>query len=463
MEHDVEYVLKHALDGVFIVRNDNKLLLFNRACEVLYGLSRQDVFDQAQMKLDEFKNKLKQVSDSETQTPYQEITSIRERMPMNKKDGEQTWVEIIFTPIFDKKNREIAYVMGVIRDVLEYKIIEEEKKQLLEELEETRKLLESDFDFSNIIGHSPKVIEALNLAASVAPQDTSVIIIGESGTGKELISKAIHFNSPRSKKPFIAINCSAFPETLIESELFGYEKGAFTGADSSKPGKIQLAEGGTLFLDEVTELTPSAQAKILRVLQEREFEPLGGVKTVKANIRVIAATNQDPKELVAQGDFREDLYFRLFVYPIYIPPLRERQEDFKILIEHFLKKLNRKLGKNKTSFSEEAVKVLQEYSWPGNIRELENVLERMIILSKNKVLSLDNVPEYLRKEPFNNPQISYLNNLPDGFEMDKYIAQLEEKLIQQALKKCENNKSKAAETLGISRSALRYKLSKIEH
>lgn len=328
MKYDLEYVLDSALDGIFIVGSDHRLVLFNRACQELYGISRDDFVEKAVRKLSDFKavwndkalKKKKNIT-------FGDMAVKKERMTLPHKNGKVVWVETIYTPIYDRKNGEIAYVMGVIKDITEQKILEEEKENLLVQLGNLRRNLEKNYNFSHIAGRSANLVQTMKLAGQVAKQNTTVLISGESGTGKELLAKAIHFNSPRAAKPFVPINCSAFPDTLIESELFGYEKGAFTGAEKSKPGKVQLASGGTLFLDEVSELSASAQAKMLRVIQEREFQPLGGVRNVRVDIRIIVATNKDIEKLVAEGKFREDLYYRLYVYPITLPPLRERLED----------------------------------------------------------------------------------------------------------------------------------------
>ncbi|NIP99202.1 MAG: PAS domain S-box protein, partial [Nitrospinaceae bacterium] len=333
MKYDLEHVLNSAQDGIFIVAKDHRLVLFNRACEELYGISREDLVDKACWKLDELKEIWNGIRQPGKEIGYGELASKKERMVLLHKEEKEVWVETIYTPIYDQESGDLAYVMGVIKDISEQKQLEEEREQLLLQLDRMRRELERKYDFSNILGRSPGILNALKLTGEVAHRNTTVLIQGESGTGKELLARAIHFNSPRSSKPFVAINCSAFPDTLIESELFGYEKGAFTGAEKYKPGKVQLAHGGTLFLDEVTEMSPPAQAKLLRVIQEKEFEPLGGIKKLKADLRIIAATNKELEQQVTQGNFREDLFYRLYVYPITIPPLRDRPEDIPVLVD----------------------------------------------------------------------------------------------------------------------------------
>ncbi|GJL77446.1 MAG: sigma-54-dependent Fis family transcriptional regulator [Nitrospinaceae bacterium] len=465
MQYDLEYVLNSALDGIFIVANDHRLVLFNRACEQLYGISREDLLEKACWKLAELESE-RSHKNSETrgQIAYGELASKKERMILPHKNGKEVWVETIYSPIYDPETNEIAYVMGVIKDITEQKKLEDEKEKLLFQLGTLRKELERKYDFSNIVGRSPEFLDALHLTGEVAKQNTTVLILGESGTGKELLAKAIHYNSPRASRPMVAINCSAFPDTLIESELFGYEKGAFTGADKSKPGKVQLANGGTLFMDEVSEMSIPAQAKVLRLIQEREFQPLGGVHTLKTDIRIIAATNKDLERLVKEGKFREDLYYRLYVYPITVPPLRERREDLPLLVDWFLKRMNREMGRQIKKLEPQAMDVLANYPWPGNVRELQNVIERLMILCKQDVVRVADLPRYLREKREEDIGISGLHppdSLPNRFSLEQYVKGCENRIIVSALRKSGFNKSKAAGTLGLTRSTFRYKLSKV--
>ncbi len=462
MKYELEYVLDSALDGVFIVARDHRLVLFNRACEELYNISRKDVVDKTCWKLSDFQQSWDIISKRGGKISYGELGAKKERMVLNHKEGRQVWVETIYTPIFDKETGEIAYVMGVIKDITELKQAEDEKERLQKELIAIRSELESKYDFSTIVGNSPQILQALKLASQVAPQSTTVMLVGESGTGKELLAKAIHYNSPRVSRPFVALNCSAFPDTLFESELFGYEKGAFTGADKAKPGKIALASGGTLFLDEVTSMSAPTQAKILRVIQEREYEPLGAVRSKSADIRIIAATNKDLGPLVREGSFREDLYYRLFVYPITLPPLRERVGDLPTLIDTLLKKFHHAMGKSVRGISLEALEVLMQYHWPGNVRELQNVIERMMILSKGDRVEVSDLPGYLVDSAGTKPvQWKSAGNLARGISLEDSVHEVERELILKALQKCSNNKTKAAHLLGLTRSTFRYKLSKI--
>lgn len=256
-----------------------------------------------------------------------------------------------------------------------------ERSQLLVENTQLKQELKSRYRFDEIVGNSGKMQEVFKIIERVANSNATVLIRGESGTGKELVARAIHYNSPRASKPFIAVSCAALPETLLESELFGHEKGAFTGAVGQKAGRFELAHQGTLFLDEIPEISPAVQVKLLRALQEREFERVGGTKTVKVDVRLIAATNRDLEQLVADGQFRADLYYRLQVIQIFLPPLRERREDIPALVEHFIAKFNAQNNKNIRYATKEAMDLLMNYSWPGNVRELENAIERAVVLT----------------------------------------------------------------------------------
>lgn len=256
-----------------------------------------------------------------------------------------------------------------------------ERSELLGENIHLKQELKSRYSFEGIIGSSSKMQEVFKIVERVANSNATVLIRGESGTGKELIARAIHYNSPRAAKPFIAVSCAALPETLLESELFGYEKGAFTGAVGQKAGRFELAHQGTLFLDEVPEISPPVQVKLLRVLQEREFERVGGTKTIRVDVRLIAATNRDLEQLVAEGHFRPDLYYRLQVIQVFLPPLRERTEDIPLLVQHFVEKYNKENGKCVKGVTDETMDLLMKYRWPGNVRELENVIERGVVLA----------------------------------------------------------------------------------
>jgi two-component system NtrC family response regulator len=296
--------------------------------------------------------------------------------------------------------------------------------------------------------------EVLSVAARVAESKASVLLRGESGTGKELLAKAIHFASPRKDKPFIAVNCAALNENLLESEIFGHEKGAFTGADKQRIGRFELADGGTLFLDEVGDLPLSTQVKLLRVLQEQKFERVGSSKTISVDVRVIAATNRDLSLLIQEGKFRDDLYYRLNVVTIEIPPLRQRREDVKPLIEFYSRKFSEETKFPFLSFSKEAVDKLLKYDYPGNVRELENIIHRAVVLSRGELVTTDEIAGNLDIQPSEQELQS------SGMDLNRQVEQLEKKLVMKALDETKGNQTQAANLLGISERNLRYRLNK---
>ena len=326
--------------------------------------------------------------------------------------------------------------------------------RLREENRSLREALGEKYSHPNIVARSPKMQEVLATVERVAPTNSTVLLGGESGVGKDLIARAIHEKSRRASGPFVKINSTAIPENLLESELFGYEKGAFTGANTSKPGKFELADKGTLFLDEIGDVPAATQVKLLRVLQEREFERLGGTRTVKVDVRLIAATNRDLRAALEDGTFREDLYYRLNVVPINIPPLRDHKEDISDLVNLFLQKFASDSGRQVTALSREATDLLISHYWPGNVRELQNVIERACALAKTSKLEAEDIQ---LDSPRVRPASSADRFLPDGMTLDQW----EDEMIREALKRAGGNKSQAARLLGLSRNALRYRLSKI--
>jgi two-component system NtrC family response regulator/two-component system response regulator AtoC len=332
--------------------------------------------------------------------------------------------------------------------------------RLTYEVRHLRQEIEDRYTFKNIVGDSPKICDVLKLAGSVSNTDTTVLITGESGTGKELLSRATHINSPRSSGPFLTVNCAAIPSTLLEAELFGYEKGAFTGAHKRTKGKFEEASGGTLFLDEIGDMELDVQAKILRILETQEFERLGGGKTIKADVRVIAATNKDLEQMVEEKRFREDLFYRINVFPIHIPPLRERKEDIAKLSSHFIHGFSKAFGKKPPELSEKAIRKLIRYPWKGNIRELKNVLERAMILCKGSQITSNHVIlNESQEKSFEHMNIDGLIPMiinEHGIGLDD----LEMYCIKYAMKISDNNVSKAARLLGLSRATLRYRLEK---
>ncbi len=314
---------------------------------------------------------------------------------------------------------------------------------------------------SHVVGKSPKMVEVYRTIGTVAMGDSTVLITGESGTGKELVARAIHEASRRREKPFVSINCSAFPETLLESELFGYMKGAFTGAAANKRGLFEAAGGGSIFLDEIGDMTPAMQVKLLRVLQERCLRPLGGTNEIPVDVRVIAATNQDLQYCIQQGSFREDLYYRIAVINIHIPALRERAEDIALLAFFFLRQYAERAGKRIDRISQDALRYLESYSWPGNVRQLENTIERAVALETTKEIQPDRLPEAVRHQ---STQIdSDMFTLPEGpFDLERFLSQIESSLIYQALRQTDGNQTLAAQRLNLTKGSLRHRLHSLQ-
>jgi two-component system, NtrC family, response regulator AtoC len=334
---------------------------------------------------------------------------------------------------------------------------------LTRELENLKENVKKEYSFDNMISADGRMQDVFKLVSKVLSNDITVLIHGESGTGKELIARAIHYNGKRKDKPFIVVNCASIPRELLESELFGHEKGSFTGAHQRKMGKFELANGGTLFLDEVGELEMLLQAKLLRVIQEREFERVGGIELIKTDVRIISATNRDLKESVENKEFREDLYYRLNSFPILVPPLRQRKGDILVLAQHFLDSFNNKLQKNIKGFSKKAIKLIFDYTWPGNIREMENTIERCLIVAEKDIIDIEDLPQHIRaSEP---PGIKDVNG--SIFENETIIPfeKLKEEAIKHALSVTGGNIVEAAKKLQLGRATI-YRLMekyKIEH
>lgn len=332
--------------------------------------------------------------------------------------------------------------------------ISDERQRLADENSHLRQELKEKYDFSNIIGNSSAMRQVYDQVSQVARSNATVLLRGESGTGKEMIAHAIHYNSLRSKKPFVIVNCAALPETLIESELFGYEKGAFTGAEKLKKGRFEMADGGTIFLDEIGDLPPQTQIKLLRVIQEREFERLGGTETIKVNVRFITATNKNLEDEIANGNFREDLFYRLNVFTIFLPPLRERKSDILLLAEYFLDKYEREHRKEIKRISTPAIDMLTQYHFPGNVRELENVIERAVLVCDEQVIHGHHLPPTL--------QTAEVSGTITQGSLTASIESYEKDLIQDALKSTRGNVAKAARMLDSTERILGYKIKKYE-
>jgi DNA-binding NtrC family response regulator len=382
----------------------------------------------------------------------QEVKRLNAALPvivMTAYGTVETAVEAMKTGASDYvlKPFSMAEMKLVVRKELDAQQVREENRSLKEALGKR-------YQYQNIIARSGKMQEVLALVERVAPTNSTVLIGGESGVGKDLVARAIHQHSRRNAGPFIKINSTAIPDTLFESELFGFEKGAFTGAQASKPGKFELADKGTLFLDEIGDVPAPTQVKLLRVLQEREFERLGGTKTLKVDVRMIAATNRDLRAALEQGTFREDLYYRLNVVPIDIPPLREHKEDIPDLAKHFLARFVRENEKQIDGLTPAAIKTLLDYHWPGNVRQLENAIERAVALTANKVLDAGDFQLDAGQSKANTSASAFL---PEGSTLEQW----EDEMIREALRRANGNKSQAARLLGLSRNALRYRLAKI--
>lgn len=446
--HDPEAVLEALIEadveGIVIVDSEARVVYLNRAYEEILGLNRDDAIGKHVTKVID-NTRLHEV----VQTGVPQISQVQrirglnavvQRIPL-MKDGKP----------FAAVGKVVFKNKGEVESLIKKLELMEKKVKYYEN--ELSSILGAKYDFDDIITNSLRMIELKKLAKRVAHSNATVLIRGESGVGKELFAHAVHKASPRSSFPFVRVNCAAVPENLIEAELFGYEEGAFTGAKKyGKPGKLELADGGTLFLDEIGDMPLAMQAKILRCIQEREFERVGGLKPIKVDIRIIAATNCNLEEMVAKELFREDLYYRINVVSLVIPPLRERKEDIPLLTSYFLKKLYAEDGYKPKKMEKETMEILQSYNWPGNIRELRNVIEKMLNFAESDFLTPHDIPQNIikgqgKKRRYNQP----LKSLMDETEKD---------LLVHALQLTKGNKTRAAELLGIHRSTLYDKLEK---
>jgi len=363
-------------------------------------------------------------------------------------------IEAMKLGAFDYLNKpfEIDELLVTIQKALE-------TTSLKRELSRYRRAQEERFGLGNLVGRNPKISEVFELVKKIAASSaTTILLQGESGTGKDLLANAIHYASDRAKKPFMNITCSALPETLLETELFGHEKGAFTDAKASKKGLFELADGGTVFLDEVGEIGPNLQSKLLRFLEDRTFKRVGGTVDIKVDVRIVAATNVNLEQAVSEGRFRKDLFYRLKVIPIFLPPLRERSEDIPLLVKYFIDHFNREFKKNTRGVSHAAMQALLEYPWPGNVRELKNLIERVMILENKEIIDVPDLPrEILGQEPSRPTEQTF--TLPPGGIV---LEDVEKSLIEQALKRTGGNQTRAARLLGLTRDTLRYRLKKYE-
>ncbi len=435
-EIQMKTVLENIGDGVFAVDNYFHITCYNPAMERIIGYNINEVLGKPCSEI--FKSEL-----CKEECPVVKAISEGKKIS-NKhtyfvhKSGRKVPVSITVAPIKDSEGRLIGAV-ETVRD--------------LSEILTLRKELDKNYQLNDIISKSPKIKRILEVLPDIAESESTVLITGESGTGKEVFARAIHELSPRRNGPFIAVNCAAIPDTLLESELFGYKAGAFTDAKKDKPGRFAIAKGGTLFLDEIGEIPSSLQVKLLRVLETHEYEPLGATKPEKADVRIIAATNQDLEELVEKGLFRQDLFFRLNVARIHLPPLRERKEDIPLLVEYFIQKFRASKGKDIIGITDEALKILMDYDFPGNVRELENIIEYCFIVCKEGLIYPEHLPEHLYK-----PRREDVLDL--SFEKPMTLEEIEKIAILQALKRNNWKKLATCRELGISKDTLRRKLRK---
>lgn len=437
---EYEAIFEHSYDGLFITDGAGIALRVNAAYERITGISAQEVLGHNMREL--IAQKIYDQSVSILVLEQRKRLTIQQTIKGNKR------ILVTGTPIFNDAG-EIFRVVTNVRDVTEladlHEQLNESKMQSQRYKNEVRHLRSLHLDCEDVVFRSNALAEAIGIAIKIADVNSTVLITGESGTGKEVVAKLIHTKGKSIKRPFIKINCAAVPESLLESELFGYEYGAFTGAKKEgKPGLFELANNGTLFLDEIGDMSPAIQVKLLRALQEREIMRVGGTKPIKINVRIIAATNRNLIKMIEQGSFREDLYYRLMVVPINLPPLRERRDDILPLINYFLKKFNAAFNYNKT-FSPRAIQHLLEYAWPGNIRELENMVERVVVTSESEEISAEDLPNSLRQK------MSFIPKR--GRKLKDSVQEVERFLMQESFKEL-NSWDKVAVELGINRATV---------
>jgi len=431
----MDVILDSIADGVFTIDTEKNITSFNKAAEKITGISREHAI--GQKCFDIFQASICQTSCAleKTLKTGKEIIDL----PINVLNSEGKTIPVsISTAVLKGKKGKIIGGVETFRD--------------LSSLEELKKEISKRYTFEDIISKNHEIQKIFEVLPDIAESDSTVLIQGPSGSGKELFARAIHNLSHRKDRPYVVVNCGALPDTLLESELFGYIKGAFTDAKKDKPGRFTLAEGGTLFLDEVAELSTALQVKLLRVLQQKEYEPLGATRSLKANVRIIAATNQDLSQLLSRGMFREDLYYRLNVVKIELPPLSQRREDIPLLVDHFVHQFNLKKAKKVIGLSDQVLSMLMQYEFPGNVRELENLIEHAFVLCHSSKIEVDHLPkEFINT--FKRGEMSAPKSKERLKEAEAYI-------IIDILKKHGGNRSKAAEELGIDKSTLWRKIKK---
>ncbi|NWF92368.1 MAG: sigma-54-dependent Fis family transcriptional regulator [Syntrophaceae bacterium] len=445
---DDEQSMREFLD-IMLRKEGYKVSLASNGEEVL-RLVEKDIFDLALLDI-----RMPRLDGISTLKKVKEISPETIAIMITAYASADTAIKAMKEGAYDyiTKPFKVEEIKLVIKNALERKNLQKENILLKE-------VVKDRYHFENIIGQSPKMLELYRLLEKVAPTKTNILITGESGTGKELVAKAIHYNSPRREKPFVTLNCGAIPETLIESELFGHMKGAFTDAIATKKGLFEVADEGTIFLDEISELPLMMQVKLLRVLQDREFKRVGGTEDIRVDVRIIAATNKDLEEAVREKRFREDLFYRLNVIQIKLPSLRERREDIPLLTAHFLKKYSEELNKNISTVSPEALQILINYDYPGNVRELQNIIERAVALEGSHQLSAQNLGSYLNERIPVKMGTFDLDIPNEGIDLEKIVADIEKTLLLKALDKTKGIKKRAAELLNINFRSMRYRLEK---
>lgn len=441
LENQTEIILNSIADGVFTVDLNWKITSFNRAAEKTTGIKKEEAIGRHCWEVFRASICEQHCSLRETMETGQPI--VNHSIYIVDAEGERIPVSISTALLKDKKG-EIIGGAETFRDL-----------SLVEEL---RKELAGHHTFQDIISKNKEMQRLFVMLEQVSESDATVILLGESGTGKELFAKAIHSLSPRKNNPFITVNCGSLPDTLLESELFGYKAGAFTDAKKDKPGRLALAQGGTLFLDEIGDISPALQVRLLRVLQDRSYEPLGSTKSETADVRIVTATNRDIEGLVKEGKFRGDLYYRINVVRLALPPLRERKEDIPLLIDHFIRKFNRLNNKEIKGLSPDILNILMTHDYPGNIRELENIIEYTIVVCKNSLIGPEHLPDYLQEKANLTNYKPSSNQRDTGYSLDD----MERSLIYETLKRNDWNRTQTAAQLNIHPSTLWRKMKRLK-
>lgn len=439
-KRQTQIILDSIADGVFTVDADWKITSFNRAAETITGIKKEEALGRHCW--DVFRASICENMCSLRQTTRTGEPVVNQAIYIVNSKGERIPVSIS-TALLKDENGQVIGGVETFRD--------------LSVVEELRKELEGRHSFFDIISKNEEMQRLFGILEQVAESNTTILLVGESGTGKELFAKAIHSLGPRKKGPMITLNCGALPDTLLESELFGYKAGAFTDAKKDKPGRLALAEGGTLFLDEIGDISPALQIRLLRFLQDKVYEPLGSTTSTRADVRIVAATHRDLESLVANGTFRQDLYYRINVVKLVLPPLRERKEDIPLLAEHFIRKFNRLSGKEIQGFSPEVLPILMSHNFSGNIRELENIIEYATVVCKNSVIGIEHLPDYLRKTEERSKDVSR----GAGAGENRSWADLERQFLIETLTANQWNRSATAAQLGIHPSTLWRKMKRL--